>query len=109
MRSDGDGVSSCHRPLCIRLITCLLFFSYGRRHDYPPQTQVSLLVLRSVITHLIVPGGLCKIAVPDGGELPADRLINTRRSPVLCSILKVFPVFVAVPRPVNVVVPQHHR
>lgn len=86
MQSDGEG----HHPVTVALHTfnhLPFVFLYGQRHAYPPQMQVLLLVSRSVITHLIVPGGLCKVAVPAGGKLPPDRLINTRRSSVLCSIL----------------------
>ena len=32
------------------------------------------------MTHLIVPGGLCNEALPEGGNDPAERCINTRRS-----------------------------
>ena len=61
------------------------------------------------MTHLTVPGGLCSEALPDGGKLPAERLINTLRSDALCWMLTVLPDFLTVPLPVKIVPRQHQR
>src|SRR6185295_19487263 len=61
------------------------------------------------MTHRIVPGGLCKLAVPDGGELPAESLISTLRSGALCCKLNVSPDCLIVATPVKVVPLQHQR
>src|ERR1044072_1107202 len=73
------------------------------------QRHVSLRVSRSVMTHRTVPGGLCIEAVPDGGELPAESLISTLRSAVLCCKLNVSPDCLIVAMPVKVVPLQHQR
>jgi len=71
--------------------------------------HVSFRVSRSVMTHIIEPGGLCKLAVPDGGELPAESLISTLRSDALCSSVNVSPAFFTVATPVKMVPLQHQR
>src|ERR1044072_2599434 len=58
-----------------------------------PQRQLSVRVSRSCIVQRFVPGGLCIEPEPDGGELPAEMLINTLRSGALCVSVKVLPNF----------------
>ena len=87
----------------------LPYFDFAVGGAAAPQIHVSLRVSRSVMTHRTVPGGLCKLAVPDGGELPAESLISTLRSAVLCSSVNVSPNFLTVATPVKMVPLQHQR
>src|ERR1051325_4235738 len=61
--------------------------------------QVLFVILRSVIVPLVVPGGVCKLAVPVFALVSA--FPNTRRSAALCVSVQVFPCLTTVPFPTN--------
>ena len=56
-----------------------------------------------MITHLIVPAGLCSEAVPDGGKLPAESFISTLRSAALWLNVMVSPALFTLATPVKIV------
>jgi len=68
-----------------------------------PHMHMSSRVSRSCMTHLIVPAGLCNEALPEGGNDPEDRWINTRRSAALWISVKVSPIFDTLATPVKIV------
>jgi hypothetical protein len=68
---------------------------------------VLLLVLRSLKSHLFVPGGDCKLALPVF-DTPVTEA-RTRRSIVLCSNPYVLPCAVILPLPVYVTPLQQIR
>ena len=66
-------------------------------------------VLLSVIVHLSLLGGDCKLALPVLGLPPALADARTRLSSALCSNVKVLPCMVILPLPVYVVPAQQKR
>ena len=67
---------------------------------------VLTLVLKSLIVHLMVPGGACILPVPLNTALSTCPF--TRRSAGLCSSVNTQPCLCTLPTPVNVVPPQQN-